>query len=145
MKLSDHIHWSFQYDGRSQTPHFGKQLIEILNRGTTSTSKEKYTVLPNYWKGYKGRGGGDPERIGLEQIFDLRNDPGETQNLAYDENKRTLLMQYREALLNFEAGLERRQITHERPTRQIGAWGTRIRAHWDAHPELEAMRILPKN
>lgn len=298
MKLSD-IHWSFQYDGRSQTPHFGNQLIEILNRGTTPASEKKYTVLPNYWKGYKGHGGGeaprdlaigevvinrkrepsknwhydiqflnttsgenlhldfytadddlrtlrdtwrvtatngagdkyrqftceghitshgnqqqvtlvvnnttlpvghfenahpitcnwtlfdiipklahqlkssgkqisdrykyvceyipygnkkdllppgpDPERIGLEQIFDLRNDPGETQNLAYDENKRALLMQCRQALLDFEAGLERRQITHERPTRQIDAWGQRIRAHWDAHPELEAMRIPPAN
>ena len=56
---SDHIHWSFQYDGRSQTPHFGKQLIEILNRGTTPASEKKYTVLPNYWKGYKGRGSGE--------------------------------------------------------------------------------------
>ena len=54
-------------------------------------------------------------------------------------------MQCRQALLNFEAGLERRQITHERPVRQIGTWGQRIRAHWDAHPELEAMRIPPEN
>ena len=89
--------------------------------------------------------GPDSERIGLEQIFDLQNDPGETQNLAFDENKRALLMQCRQALLNFEAGLERRQITHERPVRQIGTWGQRIRAHWDAHPELEAMRIPPEN
>ena len=42
MKLSD-IHWTFQYDGRSQTPHFGKQLIEILNSGTTPTSSKKNT------------------------------------------------------------------------------------------------------
>ncbi len=55
MVLSDHIHWTFQYDGRSQTPYFGQQLIEILNSSTTPTSEKKYTVLPNYWKGYKGR------------------------------------------------------------------------------------------
>ena len=84
MKLSDHIHWSFQYDGRSQTPHFGKQLIEILNRSTTPASKEKYTVLPNYWKGYKGRGGGDPVRdltIG-EVIINRKREP--SQNWHYD-------------------------------------------------------------
>ena len=84
MKLSDHIHWSFQYDGRSQTPHFGKQLIGILNRSTTPASKEKYTVLPNYWKGYKGRGGGDPVRdltIG-EVIINRKREP--SQNWHYD-------------------------------------------------------------
>ena len=61
MKLSD-IHWTFQYDGRSQTPHFSKQLIEILNRGTTPSSEKKYTVLSNYWKGYKGRASEEPVR-----------------------------------------------------------------------------------
>ena len=92
MKLSD-IHWSFQYDGRSQTPHFGNQLIEILNRstsahalsrGTAPTSPKKYTVLPNYWKGYKGRGGGDPVRdltIG-EVIINRKREP--SQNWHYD-------------------------------------------------------------
>ncbi len=92
MKLSD-IHWSFQYDGRSQTPHFGNQLIEILNRstsahalsrGTVPTSPKKYTVLPNYWKGYKGRGGGDPVRdltIG-EVIINRKREP--SQNWHYD-------------------------------------------------------------
>ena len=80
---SDHIHWSFQYDGRSQTPHFGKQLIEILNRDTTPTPPKKYTVLPNYWKGYKGRGG-DPVRdltIG-EVIINRKREP--SKNWHYD-------------------------------------------------------------
>ncbi len=79
---SDHIHWSFQYDGRSQTPHFGKQLIEILSQ-TAPTSQKKYTVLPNYWKGYKGRGG-DPVRdltIG-EVIIDRKREP--SQNWCYN-------------------------------------------------------------
>ena len=80
---SDHIHWTFQYDGRSQTPHFGNQLIEILSQ-TAPTSEKKYTVLPNYWKGYKGRGGGDPVRdltIG-EVIINRTREP--SQNWHYD-------------------------------------------------------------
>lgn len=85
--------------------------------------------------------GPDPERIGIEQLFDLKEDSGETHNLAFDEDRRDLLMQCRQALLDFEAGLDRRRIVNERPTRNITNWGQRIRAHWDDHPELEEMRI----
>ena len=85
--------------------------------------------------------GPDPERIGLEQIFDLQEDPGETRNLAFDEDKRELLMQCRQTLLDFEAGLDRRYITNERPIRNIHNWGQRIRAYWDEHPEFEEMKI----
>ena len=92
MVLSDHIHWSFQYDGRSQTPHFGKQLMEILNRGTSAhalsqtarASEKKYTVLPNYWKGYKGRAGEEAARdltIG-EVIINRKREP--SKNWYYD-------------------------------------------------------------
>ena len=101
-----------------------------LSKATTGDAHCSLTVIntfvsifPTAMKKTCSHPAPDPERIGLEQIFDLQNDPGETQNLAFDENKRALLMQCREALLNFEAGLERRQITHERPVRQIGAWG----------------------
>ena len=81
---SDHIHWSFQYDGRSQTPHFGEQLIEILNRSTTPTPEKKYTVLPNYWKGYKGRTGENAARnlaIG-EVIINRKREP--SKNWCYN-------------------------------------------------------------
>jgi len=53
--------------------------------------------------------GPDPERIGLEQIFDLQEDPGETKNLAFDDDKRELLMQCRQALLDYEGTLDRQQ------------------------------------
>ncbi|MDP6039614.1 MAG: hypothetical protein QGG64_13780, partial [Candidatus Latescibacteria bacterium] len=59
----------------------------------------------------------------------------------FDEDKRELLMQCRQTLLDFEAGLDRRYITNERPIRNIHNWGQRIRAYWDEHPEFEEMKI----
>ncbi len=79
---SDHIHWSFQYDGRSQTPHFGKQLIEILSQ-TAPTSEKKYTVLPNYWKGYKGRGGEAPRDLSIGEVM-INRTREPSKNWHYD-------------------------------------------------------------
>ena len=138
---SDHIHWTFQYDGRSQTPHFGEQLIEILNRSTsahalnadtTPTSPKKYTVLPNYWKGYKGRASEEPVRdlkIG-EVIINRKREPsknwhydirflnttsGENLHLDYscaDDDYRTLRDTWRVTATN-SAGDKYRQFTCE--------------------------------
>ena len=87
--------------------------------------------------------GPDPDRIGIEQLFDLQEDPGETKNLAFDEDNHELVMQCRQALLDFEAGLDRRRITteRERPGGAIHNWSKRLRTHWDEHLEFEAMRI----
>jgi hypothetical protein len=62
MAVADQIHWSFQYDGRSQAPLFGERLIEIMQDAVVEELADKfaivdrYLVLPNYWKGYRGRG-----------------------------------------------------------------------------------------
>ncbi len=83
MAFTDQIHWSFQYDGRSQAPHFGKQLMAILNRGTSAPAlrqtdqaqdADRYTVLPNYWKGYKrvGEMAGDCDLAIGEAVIDRR-------------------------------------------------------------------------
>lgn len=53
MALADHMHWSFQYDGRSQRPHFCRQLMDVLRREDRSQDGDRYAILPNYWKGYK--------------------------------------------------------------------------------------------
>ncbi len=53
MALSDHMHWSFQYDGRSQRPHFCRQLMDVLRQQDRSQDGDRYAILPNYWKGYK--------------------------------------------------------------------------------------------
>ena len=138
---SDHIHWSFQYDGRSQTPYFGKQLIEILNRSTsahalnrstTPASEKKYTVLPNYWKGYKGRTVEEAARdlsIG-EVIINRKREPsknwrynvrflntasGENLHLDFysaDDDLRTLRDTWRVTAIN-NAGDNYRQFTCE--------------------------------
>ena len=129
MKLSDHIHWTFQYDGRSQTPHFGEQLIEILNAGTMPSPEKKYTVLPNYWKGYKGRGGEAPRDLTIgEVIIDRKREPsknwhydirflnttsGENLHLDYycaDDDLRTLRDTWRVTATN-SAGDKYRQFT----------------------------------
>ncbi|GEM_PF-778752 len=62
MGLADQIHWSFQYDGRSQAPLFGERLVEIMQEAVVeepaneSAIVDRYLILPNYWKGYRGRG-----------------------------------------------------------------------------------------
>ena len=53
MALSDHMHWSFQYDGRSQRPHFCNQLMGVLRQAERARDGDRYAILPNYWKGYK--------------------------------------------------------------------------------------------
>ncbi len=40
-----------------------------------------------------------------EQLFDLENDPGETQNLAYDPTHQAVLSNHRKILREFEGGL----------------------------------------
>ena len=53
MVLSDHMHWSFQYDGRSQRPHFCNELMDVLRQAARARDGDRYAILPNYWKGYK--------------------------------------------------------------------------------------------
>jgi arylsulfatase A-like enzyme len=79
--------------------------------------------------------GPDAERLGLEQLFDLENDPSETANLASEKRHAELLSEFRRRLLDYETRL------HRRPLREIGrrtmqVWGKRITAYWTNHPEL---------
>ncbi len=85
--------------------------------------------------------GPDPVRIGLEQIFDLVEDPDETHNLAYQPEMRDMLKRFRQSMMDFEGQLNRRRMTAQRPAAQLLNWGKQIREYWDAHPELEEMRI----
>ncbi|MEM7532879.1 MAG: sulfatase-like hydrolase/transferase [Chloroflexota bacterium] len=80
--------------------------------------------------------GPDVQRLGVEQVFDLVDDPLETRNLAYDAEMHEQVQGFRQALLNFEGQLQRRRITHENPMRVIRQWGARVKAFWDAHPAL---------
>ena len=80
MAFADHMHWSFQYDGRSQRPHFCKQLMDVLRREERARDGDRYAILPNYWKGYKRAEGGDLA-IG-EAAIDRRRDA--SGNWRYD-------------------------------------------------------------
>ena len=75
--------------------------------------------------------GPDVERLGLAQLFDRQNDPGETENLVgnaiYDEDVKIC----RDKLLTQEAKLHRRQIVHPSPKRVISNWGERLRTYWE--------------
>ena len=75
--------------------------------------------------------GPDAEQLGLAQLFDRQNDPGETKNLVgnpvYDEDVKTC----RDKLLTQEATLHRRHIAHPSPKRIISNWGERLRAYWE--------------
>lgn len=83
--------------------------------------------------------GPDASRRGLEQLFDLQADPYETHNIAAAPDALPVIRQFRERLLNFEGGLERRSLSDPRAVYVIREWGRRIREYWDAHPALEAI------
>ena len=74
--------------------------------------------------------GPDPDAIGLEQLFDLRDDPWETKNLAGDPNYAGALSGLRETLFRFEAQLDRRPLRDGRPRRVVSAWGDALRERW---------------
>jgi len=66
-------------------------------------------------------------RLGVEQLFDLENDPGETQSLAYDSDYQDIVARHREHLFNNEAQLERKPITHRSSAEQLTRITDRIR------------------
>ena len=74
--------------------------------------------------------GPDTKQLGLAQLFDRQNDPGETENLAgnpaYDEAVKIC----RNKLFAQEARLHRQQIVHPSPKRVISNWGDRLRTYW---------------
>ena len=74
--------------------------------------------------------GPDTDQLGLAQLFDRQNDPGETENLVgnpiYDE----VVKICRNKLFAQEAGLHRQQIVHPSPKRIISNWGDRLRTYW---------------
>lgn len=79
--------------------------------------------------------GPDEGRLGLEQLFDLEEDPDETSNLAGRPEHQQLLRDLRKTLLGKEGTLKRRAL-RERPARHMERWSTRVRAYWENHPQL---------
>ena len=75
--------------------------------------------------------GPDAEQLGLSQLFNRHDDPGETENLAEDAAYSEVMGTCRNKLLAQEARLHRQQIVHPSPKRVISNWGERLRAYWE--------------
>jgi arylsulfatase A-like enzyme len=80
--------------------------------------------------------GPNAEKLGLAQLFDRQNDPGETENLAGNPTYDEVVKICRNKLFAQEARLHRQQIVHPSPKRVISNWGDRLRTYWqmaDSH------------
>ena len=74
--------------------------------------------------------GPDAAQLGLAQLFDRQNDPGETENLAGNSTYDEVVKICRDKLFAQEARLHRQQIVHPSPKRVISNWGERLRSYW---------------
>ncbi len=61
MKVSEGLHWSFDYNYGAQNPHFTEQLVKTFlgfyaepkaDRISAGTTEHIYDIFPNYWRGY---------------------------------------------------------------------------------------------
>ncbi|MCY4402499.1 MAG: sulfatase-like hydrolase/transferase [Candidatus Poribacteria bacterium] len=75
--------------------------------------------------------GPDNEQLGLIQLFDRQNVPGETVNLAYEPRYQDVIKENRKQLLDQESKLNRQQIVNHNPQRVITNWGKRVREYWE--------------
>ena len=98
------------------------------------TASHKYVTeyRPKEVEDYVPPGPDSAER-GLEQLFDLRADPGETRNLAGDPDQAATLAALRAALATEERHLERRPLAPGRPRSLVDNWGARLRQRWQAY------------
>jgi hypothetical protein len=96
MKQTRPLHWAFDHDNQRQTPYYAQQLLGIV-RQTARMEKardpdkiadrivDRYTVLPNFWRGYKGASGKTAKGYDLalgEIVVDRRHN--ETGDWQYD-------------------------------------------------------------
>ena len=98
------------------------------------TTSHKYVTeyRPKEVEDYVPPGPDSAER-GLEQLFDLQADPGETRNLAGDPDQAATLAALRAALAAAERRLERRPLAPGGPRAVVDQWGARLRARWQDH------------
>ena len=73
--------------------------------------------------------GPDAER-GVEQLFDLERDPGETRNLADDAALAGVIADCRQRLAETERSLQRRPLRRGTPRDLLDRWGERLRQRW---------------
>ena len=76
--------------------------------------------------------GPDPAAVGLEQLFDLVDDPWETKNLAGDPEYAGAPSDCRGILFRFEARLHRRPLRDGRPRDVVRTWAGPLCERWAA-------------
>ena len=71
MRETTNLHWSFNHDRTGQSPDFAQQLrslvegtLEATASGDLGGEVSRYTILPNFRGGYKGRADGDDLSVG---------------------------------------------------------------------------------
>ena len=117
--------------------------------GTETAWREHVLVESNYWARavvtkrykyvteYRPRDvedflppGPDDAELGIEQLFDLEGDPGETRNLAGDPALAEVIADCRRRLAETERTLRRRPLREGSPRRLVTTWGARLRQRW---------------
>ena len=105
-----------------ESNYWGRALV-------TGTHKYITEYRPKAVEDYVPPGPDSAER-GLEQLFDLRADPGETRNLSGDSALSATLAALRAAIVSEERRLERRPLVPGGPRAIVDQWGSRLRARW---------------
>ena len=126
----------------------GRSLRPLLERGASDWPDYAY-VESNYW----GRAiitgrfkyvteyrptepedfippGPDPDALGLEQLFDLDNDPWETKNIASEPEFADAVASCRAKLLEHESRLVRQPLRDGSPRDRLIEWGDPLRQRW---------------
>jgi arylsulfatase A-like enzyme len=80
---------------------------------------------------------------GREQLFDLRDDPGETRDLAGRADHAPVLEQMRARLLNIEKRLDQRPLTGAEPRVTAQTWSERVHTYWSQQPAGPPMLANP--
>ncbi len=68
----------------------------------------------------------EQNKLGIEQLFDLERDPGETRNLACDPSYSQILTNLRHKLFEHESNLERTSVTDPGSCKIISQWAEQI-------------------
>jgi arylsulfatase A-like enzyme len=137
------------YAGVAPLPGLPGRSIRPLLEGDATAWRAHALVESNYWaraiitgrykyvteyrprelEDYLPPGPGDAV-LGLEQLFDLQHDPGETRNLAGDSGLTGVIADCRRRLAETERSLQRRPLRPGSPRTVVERWGSRLRQRW---------------
>ena len=96
MSEKTNLHWSFNHDrvGQGQSPDFAQQFRSLVKETLEATASgdrggevTRYTILPNFRRGYKGPADGDDLSVGEVVI----------RQMVEDENRLNYSVVYRNA------------------------------------------------